>query len=128
MTRTQYYAATSIDGFIADRDDALDWLFEVDPGVNPFDAFFADVGAFALGATSYEWMWRHAEIVKWGDSYGATPCWVFTHPELPPTPDANVTFVRGDVRPVHSTMVAAAAGRNIWLVGGGELVGAFADA
>jgi dihydrofolate reductase len=109
MTRTQYYAAASIDGFIADQDDALDWLFEVDPGVNPFDAFFADVGAFALGATSYEWMWRHAEIVKWGESYGDTPCWVFTHRELPPIPDANVTFVRGDVRPVHSAMVGAFA-------------------
>jgi len=31
------------------------------------------------------------------------------------------------VGPVHERMVAAAAGQNIWLVGGGELVGRFAD-
>jgi dihydrofolate reductase len=31
------------------------------------------------------------------------------------------------VAPVHQRMVAAAAGRNVWLVGGGELVGRFAD-
>ena len=31
------------------------------------------------------------------------------------------------MRPVHDEMVAAADGRNVWLVGGGELVGAFAD-
>ena len=56
------------------------------------------------------------------------PSWVFTHRQLPPVPGAAVTFVSGDVRPVHEAMSAAAAGRNIWVVGGGELAGAFADA
>ena len=37
-------------------------------------------------------------------------------------------FVQGNVAPVHAAMVAAAAGRNVWLVGGGELVGQFHDA
>jgi dihydrofolate reductase len=32
------------------------------------------------------------------------------------------------VRPVHEAMTTAAEGKNIWLVGGGELAGAFADA
>ncbi|MFB7289936.1 dihydrofolate reductase family protein [Actinacidiphila glaucinigra] len=35
--------------------------------------------------------------------------------------------MRHDVRPVHEAMTAAARGRDIWLVGGGELVGCFAD-
>jgi dihydrofolate reductase len=39
-----------------------------------------------------------------------------------------VHFVQGDVRPVHEAMRAAAGSRNIWIVGGGELAGAFADA
>ena len=43
-------------------------------------------------------------------------------------PGVDVQFVRGDVRPVHEAMTAAAGGKNIWLVGGGELVGQFADA
>ena len=34
----------------------------------------------------------------------------------------------GDVGPVHDEMVAAAAGHNVWLVGGGDLVGQFFDA
>ena len=34
----------------------------------------------------------------------------------------------GDVAPVHEAMVHAAAGRNVWIVGGGDLVGQFADA
>ena len=40
MTKTQYYTATSIDGFIADQDNSLDWLFEVPEGRgNPFARF-----------------------------------------------------------------------------------------
>jgi dihydrofolate reductase len=41
---------------------------------------------------------------------------------------ADVRFVRGDVAPVHAEMVDAASGRNVWVVGGGELAGRFHDA
>ena len=64
---------------------------------------------------------------KWREWYGDMQCWVFTHRDLPPIPGARITFVRGDVRPVHEAMRAAAGDRTVWLVGGGELVGAFAD-
>jgi dihydrofolate reductase len=130
MGKTQYYTATSIDGFIADPDNSLEWLFAADRGgeaQQPFDAFFRDVGAFAMGATTYEWV-RTNDADGWTKYYGDLPAWVFTHRDLPRIPGANVTFVQGDVRPVHAAMTAAAGGKNIWLVGGGELVGAFADA
>ncbi|MDX2702899.1 dihydrofolate reductase family protein [Streptomyces sp. PA03-6a] len=132
MTRTQYFTATSLDGFIAEPDGSLDWLFEVEgEGFERFRAFFAGVGAFAMGATTYEWILDHDRLLerpgKWTEYYGTTPAWVFTHRDLPAVPGADVTFVRDDVRPVHEAMTAAAGGRNIWLVGGGELVGAFAD-
>jgi dihydrofolate reductase len=38
-----------------------------------------------------------------------------------------MSFVSGDVRPVHAAMTTAARGKNIWIVGGGELAGSFAD-
>jgi len=43
-------------------------------------------------------------------------------------PGATVKFVQGDVSPVHAEMAAAAADRNLWIVGGGDLAGQFADA
>ena len=130
--KTQYYTATSIDGFIADQDNSLDWLFEVDEGTdNPFGAFFAGVGAFAMGATTYEWILKNGNLLdepqNWHDMYGGVPCWVFTHRDLTPVPDANVFFVSGDVKRVHEAMVVAAQGKNVWLVGGGDFVGEFAD-
>jgi dihydrofolate reductase len=53
---------------------------------------------------------------------------VFTHRQLPVVPAAEVEFTSGDVAPVHERMVGAAGDRNIWIVGGGDLAGQFADA
>lgn len=136
MTKTQYYTATSLDGFIADAGNSLDWLFEADRGSgggsqDRFAAFFADVGAMAMGATTYEWVLDHERLLEkpdaWSKMYGETPTWVFTHRDLPSVPGTDIRFVAGDVAPVHAEMVAAAGGRNVWLIGGGELVGQFAD-
>jgi dihydrofolate reductase len=134
MPKTQYYTATSLDGYIADENHSLDWLFEVDrgeTGEHSFAEFFAGVGAMAAGATTYGWVLEHEGLLdepdKWRGYYGDTPCWVFTHRTLPAVPGADISFVEGDVEPVHKRMVEAAAGKNIWIVGGGDLVGQFAD-
>ena len=134
MSLTQYYTATTLDGFIADPEHSLEWLFarRREPG-GPlsYEAFIADVGALAMGATTYEWIIGHESSGKdpseWRWPYDI-PCWVFTHRELPVVPGAAIAFVRGDVGPVHREMTAAAAGRNVWVVGGGDLAGQFADA
>lgn len=56
------------------------------------------------------------------------PTWIFSSRELPGIAGADLRFVRGDVRPVHRQMAETARGKNIWLMGGGELVGKFLDA
>jgi dihydrofolate reductase len=134
LTKTQYYTATTLDGFIADEHNSLDWLFEVDRGPeggSEFTEFFADVGAMAMGATTYEWVFEHEDLARkpdqWTKWYGETPCWVFTHRELPPIPGVSIDFVQGDVALVHDAMADAAKGKNVWLVGGGDLVGQFSD-
>jgi dihydrofolate reductase len=113
VTRTQYCTATTIDEFIADQHNSLDWLFEVEHRDDRFAPFFAGVGAFAMGATTYEWVLQHEKLLdqpdKWRQWYGDMPAWVFTHRDLPAIPGADITFVRDDVRPVHEAMVAAAA-------------------
>jgi dihydrofolate reductase len=134
LTKTQYYTATTLDGFIADEHNSLDWLFEVDRGPeggSEFTEFFTDVGAMAMGATTYEWVFEHEDLARkpdqWTKWYADTPCWVFTHRELPRIPGVSINFVQGDVAPVHEAMVDAAKGENVWLVGGGDLVGQFSD-
>jgi dihydrofolate reductase len=130
--KTQYYTASSLDGFIATEDDSLEWLFPLgDVNDTGYPAFIAEVGALAMGSSTYEWMLRHALTVK--DQTGAAwpysqPTWVFSSRALPPVEGAKLHFVQGDVRPVHRAMRAAAAGKNLWVVGGGDLAGQFCDA
>lgn len=130
--KTQYFTATSLDGFIATEDDSLDWLFPLgDINDTSYPGFIADVGALAMGAATYLWMVHHAEKVadETGSSWPySQPTWVFTHRRLPAIPGADVRFVQGDVRRVHAEMVRAAAGKNVWIVGGGDLAAQFFDA
>lgn len=130
--KTQYYTASSLDGFIATEDDSLDWLFPLgDLAETSYASFIAEVGALAMGSATYEWMVRHAAAVEaeLGSPWPYTqPAWVFSTRELPRIPGADVRFVRGDVRRVHEALRAAAGTRNIWIVGGGDLAGQFHDA
>jgi dihydrofolate reductase len=134
VSLTQYYTATSLDGFIADPDNSLDWLFTRDQdreGPLNYRDFNANVGALAMGSTTYEWVLEHEfkgkDPAEWKWPYDI-PGWVFTHRELPAVPGAPLQFAGGDVALVHEQMVEAAGDRNRWIVGGGDLVGQFADA
>lgn len=130
--KTQYYTACSLDGFIATLDDSLEWLFPLgDVGATSYPQFIEDVGALAMGSATYEWMLRNAITPESGDGDPwpyTQPVWVFSSRMLPDVPGADIRFVRGDVRPVHEEMTAAAKGKNVWIVGGGDLVGQFHDA
>lgn len=130
--KTQYYTAASLDGFIATEDDSLDWLFALGSAAETsYPAFIAEVGALAMGAATYEWMLRHGDAVAadLGSAWPYTqPAWVFSHRALPTLPGARLEFVRGAVEPVHAAMRRAAGGQNLWIVGGGDLAGQFADA
>jgi dihydrofolate reductase len=130
---TQYYTATTLDGFIADPDDSLEWLFSREQdhdGPLNYGAFIAEVGALAMGSTTYEWVIDHEFAGKppeeWRWPYDL-PCWVFTHRELTVVPGADVRFTSDAVRSVHEQMMEGAQGKNVWVVGGGDLVGQFAD-
>jgi len=129
--KTQYYTASSLDGFIATEDHSLEWLFPLgDINDTSYPGFIQGVGALAMGASTYEWMLRH--VVKPGGASQAgwpyaQPTWVFSHRALAAVPGATLHFVKGDVRPVHAAMALAAGGKNVWVVGGGDLAGQFHD-
>ncbi len=129
--KTQYYTATSLDGFIATRDHSLDWLFQFGDGPEgDYPEFIAQVGALAMGSSTYEWVLRnhvYKDSNKPEPWMYEQPTWVFSSRELPKVPNADIRFVRGDVRPVYEAMRQAAGDKNIWIVGGGELVGQFYD-
>lgn len=130
--KTQYYTATTLDGFIATDNDSLDWLFPLgDLNDSSYPEFISRVGALAMGSSTYEWILRNAATVaaETGSAWPYTqPAWVFSHRVLRQVQGADITFATGDVRPVHAEMRAAVGAGNIWIVGGGDLAGQFYDA
>ena len=95
-----------------------------------YTAFIAGVGSLCMGANTYEWVYRAfhddtgAETAPWAYSQ---PCWVFTHHEVHPWPGADLRITAAPVADVHAELVAAADGRDVWVVGGGDLAGQFLD-
>ena len=130
--RTQYYTAASLDGFIATKDDSLDWLFPLaDLATTSYPEFIREVGALAMGSTTYEWMLRHVvkpDSGQPGQWPYAVPTWVFSRRRLPTVPGADIRFAQGDVRAAHEQMRTVAQPKNVWIVGGGDLAGQFHDA
>lgn len=128
--KTQYLTATSIDGFIADENNSLEWLFQFGGPGDSLNEFMDQVGAVAMGSTTYDWLLDN-EIFKDPAHPKAwpykQPAWVFTTRSLREVENASIRFVSGDVRPVHQAMCSKAGGKNVWLIGGGELVGQFHD-
>ncbi|WP_182379583.1 dihydrofolate reductase family protein [Nocardioides sp. WS12] len=129
MTVT-YYTATTLDGFIADPNDSLDWLMRQDldeAGAQNYGAFIKDIGALVMGSTTYEWVLAHNE--RTGDAWSyPQPSWVMTSRELPVPDGADVRFAQGDVTDIIDAARAAAGDLGVWVVGGGDLAGQFADA
>ena len=127
MTRTVYYTATSLDGFIATPEHSLDWLLDrdADPaGALGYDSFIAQVGALVMGASTYAWIEQNLD----GPWPYDLPAWVLTHRSFAARTDGgDVRFAAGDVAALHPAMVEAAAGLDVWVVGGGGLAGQLAD-
>ncbi len=124
----QLYIAQSLDGYIADAEGGVGWLEERGKGGDfGYSEFLAGVGAIAMGRTTYEWILAH--MAKTGEKWSyAMPSWVFTHADLEPIEGGDVRFVQDDVAPIHAEMAAAADGKDIWVVGGGDLAAQFAEA
>jgi dihydrofolate reductase len=129
VTRVVYYTATTLDGYIADEHDSLDWLFtqEIDQGgAGGYEDFISGIGAMVTGSTTYSWISKHMAATGEAWAYDI-PCWVFTHRSLEPLAE-GVRFVQGDVAAQHPDVVASAGERDVWVVGGGDLAGQYADA
>lgn len=130
MPRTVYYTAMTLDGFLADEHHSLAWLFKQDiDNEGPFnhEDFMPTVGAAIMGSSTYEWLLEH-HIGKGEPWMLEMPTWVFSSRARKPVQGADIRFASGDIAPVHAEAAAAAADKDIWMMGGGELAGQFADA
>jgi dihydrofolate reductase len=134
VSLVRYYAAQSLDGYIAESDDTLDWLLKYegryenadsDADQAGYDAFYEGIGALVSGSTTYEWVLEH--LNDW--PYGGKRCWVLSSRELP-KPEGegvDVRIVSGEIPDLIDEMLDSAGDRDLWIVGGGNVASQFAD-
>ena len=125
--RVQYLLAATLDGFVAEEDGSLGWLFQFggagEGEESPVADFLKTVGAIAMGSATYEWL-RDADYWDYGD----TPVWVFTsRGEQPRFEGSDIRFVSGRPAEFIDDMRAAAGDQVVWLMGGGNLADQFVD-
>lgn len=124
---TIYFTASSLDGYIVDEHDSLDWLtsrkIDVD-GPFGYEAFINTVGALVMGSATYEWVVKNQP----GEWMYEQPSWVLTHRPHIIIQGHPVQAFDGDVADLHPKLVSAAAGKDVWVVGGGEVAAQFVAA
>jgi len=130
--KIQYYTAVSLDGYIADENHSLDWLFQFgEVEDTSYPDFIRDVGVLVMGSSTYEWLLRneiYADPTAPKPWPYDLPTWIFTSRTLEKVPGADIRFANGAVEPVYREIAAAAGGKNIWIVGGGALAAQFYEA
>jgi dihydrofolate reductase len=134
MALIRYYAAQTLDGYIAESDDTLDWLLKYeghyddadsDANQGGYDAFYEGIGALVSGSVTYEFVLEHLD--QW--PYAGKPYWVLSSRELP-KPEGkgvDVRIVSGEIPDLYDEMLASAGERDLWIVGGGNVASQFAD-
>jgi dihydrofolate reductase len=124
---TVYFTASSLDGYIVDEADSLDWLtsraIDAD-GPFGYEAFIKGVGALVMGSATYEWVKNNQP----GDWMYEQPSWVLTHRPQIVADGHPVQVFDGAVAELHPKLVAAAAGKDVWVVGGGQTAAQFVAA
>ncbi len=116
MRKIILYIATSLDGFIADQNNNLDWL-TVYGGNYGYEDFISTVDTVFCGRKTYD------EVVKMGVSspYPNQMNYVFTH--SPDRYGSTEKIIFTDRNPIEiAKELLHQEGKDIFLVGGGELI------
>jgi dihydrofolate reductase len=115
--------ATSADGFIARPDGGLDWLTDrpVPKGFYGLPEFERSVDAKILGRKTFD------RSLQLGAQFNARDVhYVFSRQRPPSLGQAGVQFVTESIS-AFAEHLRSQAGKNVWMMGGGEIIGSFLD-
>jgi dihydrofolate reductase len=118
------HIAASADGYIARPDGDLDWLTSrpAPKGFYGIEAFMKSVDTMLLGRKTYE------ASLRLGAKFDAkNPTIVFSRDAPPTSLPSGVEFVNEAIGPFVRRL-REQPGKNIWLMGGGDLIASFLDA
>jgi dihydrofolate reductase len=122
MARIRGYIASSLDGFIADGNEELDWLTSYDNvDLGPFGIapLMEAVGTIVMGRATFAWVQSHT--TEWPYPEHASIV-VTSHPLADPPPRVTAWHDGVELLIVH---LRALTGKDVWMIGGGRLQSAF---
>lgn len=120
MRKIVLFIAQSLDGYIATKEDSLDWLFNVEgEGDNGYSEFIDTVDTILIGKRTYDWIMKH-ENGKF--PYRNKKCYVFSRSAIQDS--EHVKFVNEDIIRFTNNLKNE-EGKSIWIVGGGDLLHTF---
>lgn len=122
MARIVGYIAASLDGFIADKNEGLEWLFNApaELGEHHYDVFIKRIRTVVMGRSTYDWLVRSR--MDW--AYGAQRVFVVT--SRPIENPIGALETRSDIGSLIAELRALDDG-DVWMLGGGKLQMAFIE-
>ncbi len=122
MARIVGYIAASLDGFIADENEGLDWLYkaEAELGEHHYDRFIEGIRTIVMGRSTYDWLARSG--MDW--AYGRQRVLVVTSRPIDSPMGALET--RSDIEALIAELRGLDDG-DVWMLGGGRLQMAFIE-
>jgi dihydrofolate reductase len=119
------YIATSADGYIARTDGSVDWLERPrTAGDYGMKEFFKSIDTILFGRKTFDQSLKF-DRKSVDRNLAKTRNYVFTH--KPPRSKSNVTFVNEPIEDFTNGL-RATPGKDIWMMGGGGIIGSFLDA
>ncbi|MEY8457874.1 dihydrofolate reductase family protein [Lactococcus ileimucosae] len=114
------FIAQTLDGYIADKQDNLDWLMTVQgKGDNGISAFLSTIDIILMGSRTYQWL-LDQKLETW--PYEGKMTYVFSKKNW--EDKGNIKFVH----PSQLTDFVQGLQGEIWLIGGGQLIKTFLEA
>ena len=121
MCRVVVYIATSLDGFIARKDDDISWLdpFSTDSEDYGYEDFMKNIGTAVMGARTYEQSIIHPERLLTG-----LKNYILTSRSLPPAAGIDAESWNGPLTDLIKK-IRNESEQDVYVVGGGQVVSRF---
>jgi dihydrofolate reductase len=122
------YIATSADGYIARPDGDVEWLnrrARLDYGMK---TFYRTIDTILWGRKTYDWLLAYYKKAGKKEGMFDTKVANYVFSKKPPKRVASgVEFVSEPIK-TFARRLRSRPGKNIWMMGGGELIASFLDA
>ena len=104
------YIAMTLDGFIADKDDNLEWLLKVEgKGDNGYQNFYNTIDSVVMGRRTYDWIIQNMDEYPYKDK----DSYILTNREIKEDLETFNNIIDLDNK-INN--------KKVWIVGGGQVI------